>query len=157
MPPQGHGDDHTARCHGDGAGHCRTYHAPACAEEGHFQTQQRHRPGGIDQQEVEDNVDDVDHHTHLHGGLGITGRPQKGAENAGGRPGEHGQIENEEISAGQPLDAFVHLHPYRDFLAEEQGHQRAHKTGCQHHKNRLRGRFSGAFPIPCTAGPGNHG
>ena len=113
MLPQHHGDAHAAEGKGDGAGGGSADDAQSRAGNQQINTQKGNIPGGVDQQKIQHHIDDIHPDAHLHGGLGIAGGPEGGTQNDGSRPGQHGQIQNEEIGGGQIPDIFVHLHPHR--------------------------------------------
>ena len=72
--------DHDAGCRvARGARRRCARDAPARAEERHAPSEQRDRPRGVDQQEVEDHVDDVDADVDPHRGAGVADGAQHGA------------------------------------------------------------------------------
>ena len=79
---------------------------------------------GIDQQQIQNHIDDVDPQIHPHGGFGISGRAQQRAEYDHRRPRQHRRVQDEEIPGCQVLNFRVHLHPHRDLPAEAQSQHR---------------------------------
>ena len=101
MTPQARGHDDAADGIGDGAGRRRAEHAPARAGNPHAQAEECRLARGIDEQEVEHDVDEIDDHAGLHRRAGIACGAQHRAEDDAGRAREHRHIEDEEIRGGE--------------------------------------------------------
>ena len=112
MAPQCHSDLNTTQQKRNGTGSCSTGNSPARTGHEELIAEDIQRSGGIDQQEIQYNIDDIDQNTHLHGSFCIACRSQSRAEDNGGGSGQHGQIQNKEILTGEVTNGYIHLHPH---------------------------------------------
>ena len=113
MPPQHKGDTDAACGECGGAGDGGSDHSKSCAPECKIQGKEGDFPDRIDEEKIQRHIDQVDKNTYFHRRFGIPCRAQYGAENDAGSPGQHGQIQNQEILGGHGPDGRLHLHPHR--------------------------------------------
>ena len=89
---------------GEPRGKGSTPYAPSRAPHGEAQAQHLHRAGGVDEQGVENHVEHVDHQVEDHGGLGVPGAADDGAEHVGAQGEGHGAGHDPEVQGGVPPD-----------------------------------------------------
>ena len=155
MPPEPHGHDDAADGIRDGAGHRRAEDAPARAGDCDAQAEDRRPARGVDQQEVEHDVDEIDGHAGLHRRSGIARGAQHRAEDDAGRAREHRDIEDEEVRGGERPDGRLDLHERGDDAAHGErdgGEERAH---AQHGEHRLHRGTPGALCLARAERPGD--
>ncbi len=157
MLPQSNGDENAAQRERNGACYGSAHNAPARAGQRQGQGEQGNRSGGVNEQEVENNVDHVDQNARPHRRFGVANRPQDGSEDQGGGPGEHGGIEDKEILGGQLTDRFIHLHPDGDHSAERKGQRGEENAAHQNGQHRLRRSAGGGSSVIGTKGLGDIG
>ena len=119
--------------------------------------EQDHRAGLEDEQKVQRHVDQVDLHSDAHGGARVPGGPEHGAEDHAGRPGQHGQIKDEEIAGGQGPQFRLQLHPARDASGKPQGKGGEQASADQYRQHGLGRRFARPLQVAGADGLGDHG
>ncbi len=157
MPPEGSGDLETAPGEGHGAGGGSPHHPHPRPGEGDTVSPQTEGAGGVDEKKIQQNIDTVDDETHLHGGLGVPRRPEGRPQDGAGGPGQHGEVEDQEVSGGHRTDRFLQLHPAGDEATEGGGKEGADAADDQYREHRLGGGTLGGVRVLGTAGFGDHG
>ena len=157
MTEEGDRDGCAAEAEADGAGQGCAGDPQVRAPHGEAEAEDRDGPAGVDQQEVQQDVQQIDGHAHPHGSPGIARGPEHRAEDHGGCPGQHGQIEDQKIAGGQAPDGLVHLHPDGDAAAESGGKEGEEAARQQHHQHRLGRGPPGPLPLPRSQRLGDEG
>ena len=145
MPEQHDGHARAAKGEGHGAGERRAGHAQSRAGHGEGMGEQAQRPRGIDQQEVQGDVDEVDPHVDVEGRAGVARGPQTGGEHDLCRPEQHGRVEDEEVAGGVLQNVRPGVHPERHLTAQQQGEGGKERPHDQRHQRGLRCGAPGIF------------
>src|SRR5690606_3733411 len=145
---------------GSGGGNGSAGHAQSCPGNGHrrrSQTRQGQgqRPGGVNQEDVADDIEDVGQHVYLHGRLGIPGAPQHTVEDKCGKGKDKSHAEDPQVGGSHRND--FGLGPHDD---GNQGSKSHNETGNQQgqghaHQQGLLRSFVCTLPVPRSGEAGH--